>query len=97
MQWTPCTALNRSNAGEIAGSQWKSILKHVGSTDEEIRGVQRWMGPPSASEAESESPRPRSPCPRWRPLIADVLLRLDEGVPVAAGGGERGEAVSEAY
>ncbi len=45
------------DAGEITGSRWKTILKHMGATDEEIRDVQMRMGRPGASPAESQSQR----------------------------------------
>src|SRR5260370_25332360 len=49
------------DAGEITGSQWKIILKHMGATDEEIRDVQMRMRRPSTSPVESQSQQPRPP------------------------------------
>jgi hypothetical protein len=46
------------DAGEITASQWKTILKYMGATDEEIRGVQMRMRPPSVTPVESQSQQP---------------------------------------
>jgi hypothetical protein len=34
----------RPSVGKITGSQWRTILKHIGATDAEISDVQRRMG-----------------------------------------------------
>ena len=42
---------------DITLHEWQIILKHMGATEAEIRDVQMRMGRPSASPAESQSPR----------------------------------------